>query len=66
MYFGKKLAVHVATSVITYKLISYGDEFYSIAKCDVVHDSIKWIARNIRNKDAIMLIWNDVINGAQK
>ena len=41
MYIGKRLDTYVATTVITYKLISYGNVFYSIAKCDIVHDSTK-------------------------
>lgn len=66
MYFGKTIDELNATDIITYKYISYGDVFYSISKVDTKHDSIKYIARNIRNKQAIDLIWNDVKNRIQK
>lgn len=66
MLLGRTIDTHVATSIITYKLISYSDKVYSIAKCDVQHDTVNWICRNIRNKDAAMLIWEDVKRGIQK
>lgn len=66
MLFGRTIEKHVATPIITYKLISYGDTMYSIAKCDTQHDSIKWICRNIRHKDAVLMIWEDVKSGIQK
>lgn len=66
MYFGKIIDEIKTTDIITYKYISYGDAFYTISKVDTKHDSIKYIARNIRNKQAIDLIWNDVKNRTQK
>lgn len=66
MLFGRTIEKYVATSIITYKLISYGDVKYSIAKCDLQHDKINWICRNINNKDAVLLIWEDVKRGIQK
>lgn len=66
MLFGKTIDKHIATSIITYKLISYGDKIYSIAKCDIQHNTTKWICRNINCKDAVMMIWEDVKNGVQK
>ena len=38
---------------------------YSIEK-KYNNNDIQWIARNIKNKNAIMLIWDDVKNGLQK
>ena len=66
MYFGKIIDEVKATDIITYKYISYGDAFYTISKVDIKHDSIKYIARNISNKQATDLIWNDVKNRIQK
>ena len=66
MLFGRTIDKYVATSIITYKLISYSDQQYSIAKCDTQHDAVKWICRNIRSKDAVLMIWKDVKNGIQK
>ena len=50
----------------TYKFICFGGTAYTIMKCDTVHDSIYYICRNIRNKDAAFLMWQDVKNGIQK
>lgn len=66
MNFGKRIDTYIATSVITYKFICFGGTAYTIMKHDVVHDSIYYICRNIRNKDAAFMIWQDVKNGIQK
>ena len=68
MRIGKTIETLKATSIITYKLIEYTGitTVYSIAKMDNEHDTIKWIAKSIHNKQAIDLIWNDVLSGLQK
>lgn len=66
MNFGKRIDMHVATSVITYKFICFGGNAYTIMKHDTVHDRIYYICRNIRSKEAAYMIWDDVKKGIQK
>ena len=66
MLFGRTVETYEATSVITYKLISYGDESFTIWKCDVVHDKMTSICRCIKSHEAVKLIWSDVVAGIQK
>lgn len=57
-----------ATDRIVYKLlecIGY-TIVYQIIKYDTQSETSTYIARNVKSKDAIMLIWNDVLHGEQK
>lgn len=72
MLFGHCIKTHVATDVIIYKLIENVNPTtkekysYSIWKCNTMHDTRLNVIDGIRNKAAVDLIWNDVVNGLQK
>ena len=71
MLFTRCIEKHVATDVITYKLMEHGNyvdphHSYSIWKCNTVHDTRTDIIEGIKNKKAVDLIWRDVVNGLQK
>lgn len=66
MLFGKIIETYQATDVITYKLVSYENVSFSIWKCDTKHDRTKNICGCIKSRDAVMLIWSDVLAGLQK
>ena len=68
MRFTHTLEIKQATPIIQYKLMeSIGlTTVYQIIKYDTVHKSVTYIARNIFNKDAVMMIWADVLAGIQK
>ena len=68
MRLSRTLEVKQATPIIQYKLMeSVGiTTVYQIIKYDTVHKSVTHIARNIVNRDAVMLIWADVLAGIQK
>lgn len=70
MLFTKCLAEHVATEVITYRLMVHTDynrpHSHSIYKVNVMDGHVDKICRNIKSKMAVNLIWGDILNGIQK
>lgn len=68
MRFTRTLEIRQATPIIQYKLMeSIGlTTVYQIIKYDTEHKSVTYIVRNIVNRDAVMLIWSDVLAGIQK
>lgn len=71
MLFSKCIDKHVATDIITYKLMMNGNRenpsySFTILKCDNAHDSFKKIVDGIKSKSAVDLIWSDVVKGVQK
>lgn len=71
MLFSHCIETHVATDIITYKLMEHGNRenphySFSILKCDNAHDTIKKVVDGIRSKPAVDLIWSDVVKGIQK